>query len=81
MLKQTLNKTRNVIESRLQNGYPERDLFVIFRSLGPLFCDVSWVALTEFQLGVFLVLENQVRNSCKVLSKMESQRVPKFGRM
>ena len=34
MLKQTLEKTRNVIESRLQNGSPKSDCFVIFRSLG-----------------------------------------------
>ena len=34
MLKQTLEKTRNVIESRLQNGSPQRDFFVVSRSLG-----------------------------------------------
>jgi hypothetical protein len=51
----------------------------------PLFYDVSSVAPTgkhtKFQLRVFFVLENQVRNSCNILSKMESKRVPKFGRM
>ena len=51
----------------------------------PLFCDVSWVASPQEQVGfpsfVFFVLENQVPNNCNVLVKMESGRIPTFGRI
>ena len=35
MLKQAVEKTRNIMESRLQNGCSNRDVFVIFWGLGP----------------------------------------------
>ena len=78
-MKNITTKVATSVTLMLQKEFPQSYLLFVFKVPIPAWSPGP--SLTGSEAQKHAKIENQVRNSCNILSKMESKRVPIFGRM